>query len=268
MNTNKIKKLEYFTDIFKGTCELYNFSPIGLPILDGDTPIEHQIDLAIKDPDVSKTNKLYYEGPAFASGEHRELGALITGYTENYRIAELITLATKILYNADIYETTVIIDTKSKELVEALELVDLVVKEEKLEKDKLDTDLAFEIIAGDYTVARGGGENGTYYFYIDYRAIEDLIEHDYKNTLDVFISPKTNKVLEDTFVISTNLKDAGFKIETDYEMKVTNFANLDADFLIIIDEEGMAKYTVHLKDLKTKDEREIMIDNLIEELFI
>lgn len=268
MNTPKVKKLEHFTDIFKGTCELYNYRQVEFPVLDGASPRKSLMETASKVVDGKDPQKVYFEGVSFNDGEHREFGAIITGLESDYRIAELITLATKILYNADIYETTIILDTDRKKLAEMLDLVDLVVKEDKVSRTEYDKDIAFEIETGDYTVVHGGGKDGVYYFIIDYRAIEDLLSLDYKNMLDVYISPKTPEVLEDAFAISTNLKDAGFKIETDYEMKIKDFAGLNADFLITMDEADIAKYVVHLKDLKTKEEREVMIDNLIEELFI
>lgn len=269
MNTDKVKRLEYFIDIFKGTCELNNFHPIMMPIMDGAKPRSSHLDVVTKSIDSLKENKLYFNGPVVDAEEYIELGAVISGYgTNSYRVGELINLANKTLYNADIYETSILIDSKDKALLENLDMIDQVVKETEVQKNDADKDLAFEIIAEDRTVVRGGGSNGLYYFIINYSAVEDLLDYDYKNTLDVFISPKTAKVLDDAFVISTNLKDAGFKVEIDFEMSKCNVDSIPADFLITIDEEDIAKYTVKLKDLKTKEERDVMIDNLVEELFI
>lgn len=259
MNTFKIKKLEYFRDIFKGTCELNNYECTKIGVLEN-------LEALLKEATTEDIKKSYFYGYPKREESEMILGSIMLEPQNNHRICEFVNMANKILYNAGIYETTILVDTEDKEIIDMLDMLDLVATQEKVQSKKFDKDFAFEIQVGDSTAIFGGKLDKAYYFYIDYRALEDLIDYDEKDVLNVYMMPQTKNVLDDAIVIATNLKDAGFKVEIDYELSKIVPDAVDIDFLITLDENAIKEYKVNLKDLKTQEEREIMIDNLIEEL--
>lgn len=264
MNKNQIRKRDYFIDIFKGTCELNNYTPTGLSIK--ETLNKDLIERALTIMESAKSlEKMYFYSPIIEGDmETLKLGALINA-TDIYRVGELINLAIKILKNAGLYDAHVNIEGLKKELLENLETIDIDVRKIENFKNSKDQTTSFDIVLEDRTICRGGVSDKCAYFIMDYSGLEDLLDYEEKDTLDVFIEPQAKDVLDDAFAISTNLKDAGFKVETNFELS-EKLDDIDADFQIRFDSKDIEKYVVHLKDLKTKEEREIMIDNLVEEL--
>jgi len=259
---NKIKKHEYFLDIFKGTCELNNYNQVeGQMHYDGSLR-ENLIDTTLEE---LKTNneigKFYTYGLVFNEEEAFNGLTLISGTINTYRLSELINLNVKILYNAGL--DNAIIHTSNKEIIDNLEAIDLEVKEEEVKKEKYDGKEAFEIEIDGLVVAHGGYNDDFAYMTCYYDAVKDLIDHDENNSLDTYIMPKESECLDDAFVIATNLKDAGFRVDVDYELNKEEKA---ADFLITFDSKDISNYQVHFKDVKTNEEKEVMIDNIVEEL--
>ena len=114
-------------------------------------------------------------------------------------------------------------------------------------------------------------------FAIGYERLASIVKSldliDTSETLDVYIAPIDIKNISDALIIGTDLRDAGFKCEIDY--RDTNFKNkmstaskMNASFAVIIGEEELKDYSVILKDLKTKEEKKISINNLADELYI
>jgi histidyl-tRNA synthetase len=119
---------------------------------------------------------------------------------------------------------------------------------------------------GEDEVAHGGGSDDFAYIELDYNSIAKLVVTPIPEVaLDAFVKPTSKSVLDDTLLISSNLKDAGFKIEVDYDLdkKVEDY---DTNYIIEISETGIKNYKVKLIDAKTKEEKEVMIDDLVEEL--
>ncbi len=259
---NKIKNHEYFLDIYKGTCELNNYNQIEGKLNDNGTLRKTLIDSILEELKTSdETGKFYTYGVVFNVEETFNGLTLILGNINTYRLSELINLNVKILYNAGL--DNAIIHTSNKKIIENLETVDLEIKEETVQKEKYDEKEAFEIEVNDRVVAHGGYNDEFAYMTCYYDAIEDLIDHDENNSLDAYIMPKNEDVLNDAFVIATNLKDAGFRVDVDYEL---NKEELSADFLITFDSRDISNYKVHFKDVKTNEDKEVMIDNIVEEL--
>ncbi len=259
---NKIRKYEYFLDIFKGTCELNNYCEIKSSLKNNGSLRESLIDSSLEELKRSnETGKFYTFGTIFNPEETFNVTTLILGNSNIYRLCELINLNVKVLYNLGIDNAT--IHTSNKKIIENLETIDLEVKEKDVKKEKYDNIDAFEIEIDDRIIAHGGYNADLAYMTLSYDAIEDLIDHDENNILDAYIMPKDKDVLDDAFVIATNLKDAGFRVEVDYEL---SNQNPHADFLITFNSKDISNYQVHFKDLKTNEEKEVMIDNLVEEL--
>lgn len=91
--------------------------------------------------------------------------------------------------------------------------------------------------------------------------------------LETYVIPVTQNELSDALIVGTMLKDAGYKTEIDYrdvsvKSKFTMANRMGTDFIVIIGEEEIKKYSVRLKDAKTGEEKLVGINNLVEELDI
>ncbi len=259
---NKIKKHEYFLDIFKGTCELNNYNQVESQMKYEGSLRKNLVDSTLEELKTNnETGKFYTYGIVFNEEETFNGLTLMQGNINAYRLSELINLNVKILYNAGL--DNAIVHTSNKEIIDNLEAVDLETKEENVKKENYDKIDAFEIEVEGLVVAHGGYNEDFAYMTCYYDAIEDLIDYDENSSLDAYIMPKEKECLDDAFVIATNLKDAGFRVDVDYEL---NKQELAADFLITFDSKDISNYQVHFKDLKTNEEKEVMIDNIVEEL--
>ena len=145
-----------------------------------------------------------------------------------------------------------------------------------------------ERLAGASTICGGGRYNNLVKnlggpdlagvgFAVGYERLATIVKSldlvDLKDAIDVYIAPIDAKNISDALIIGTDLRDAGFKCEIDY--RDTNFKNkmstaskMNASFAVIIGEEELKDYSVVLKDLKTKEEKKISINNLADELYI
>ncbi len=238
---HSIRKMESFLDIFKGTCELNNFNP------------------CIKEPSEASNDKCYFGGLA-ADSKQIELKAFIKDKDNLYRKAEIINLAVKTLNNANIYDFSLNISSDDKDLCELIELVDIEFTSKK------DTSLSFDIVLDGKVLASYKETESFGILEFFYDNIEDAYSYDEVDVLDVYIAPKSLTVLPDAFAIATNLKDAGFKVEVNYEMEKKDITAEIADFLISFDEKDIGDYKVKMKDLKTNETHDVMIDNIVEEL--
>lgn len=258
----EMRKYEYILDVFKGTCELNNFEGIKAPAFDEDgCPCDDVICevLAIK-PETCK--KVYFYGPQMNEEETTLLGA-IADKISPYSGVEMINMAVKFLFNLDVTEVMVSIGGEDAKFVkENLEALDIPVE---VVKDK---DAIFKVLVDDKEIAFGGmiADDGVF-MEMDYKNIADVV--DYKNKalpLDVYVAPLAKEVLDDGFIIGSNLKDAGLKVEIDYSLKQVTKDDVDATFLVTFDKDDIANYQVKLVDMATKEIKTVGIDNLVEEL--
>lgn len=266
-------KLEYALDIFKGTCELNVFNKHYLPTYSDNEPRRSLIEVASKL--IEDKGKFYFFGPTYKNDETYSLGAIITSKNDLYSIIELINLSVKYLYNLGIEDVSVIFKEgpnkfkfkdELKEELDSLYIVCDFEEELDLIKDR-DDNLGFDISIDGEVVAHGGVSNKNIYVEFEYSKLEESFTYrSDENIYDAYILPKSEKVFTDALSIGVDLRDSGFKVEIDYDLKEVDIDNIKSQYLITLDETDIKKYRVHLVDLGTKEEKEIMIDNLIEEL--
>ena len=257
LNTSETKKMESFTDIFKGTCELNGFHIV---------KINGECDDEIGElRELDSKGKFYY----IEDEEGKITFRAITFNTGIYNLGEMVNMAVKVLYNADLTETTVMFDENSKsvfeEIFDDVEALDIPCGFESL-KGANKLSIRFEVRIDDKAVGGGYVCNGEYIeIYIDYDAVKENYryrEEEYE--IDAYITPKSKEVLSDAFIIASNLKDAGLRVEIDYSMGEAQLGN--SSFLIEMDEKSIGSYEVNLTDRKTHETKKVHIDNLVEEL--
>lgn len=272
LNAKETRKHTYIRDIFDGTCELNDYKEISISCINdhgevSENPIGESILQFPKDE-----NRCYLHAISFDKEEKEHFIALARNKDNYYIDTEIINMATKFLHNLDLYDLIVKIGgTKdNKDLLESLDALDIAAeKTDKKSIDSFDKEMFFDIFLDDHLLVHGGynSEKEISYFKIDYRSVETVMNYDARiQELDAFIVPKTKECVDDAFIIGTNLKDAGFKVVTNYTMEKFEEDSLHANFLITFDESSLKDYEVRLKDLKTKEEHTVKIDNLIEEL--
>lgn len=93
------------------------------------------------------------------------------------------------------------------------------------------------------------------------------------NKLEVYVASISNENASDAFIIGTNLKDCGFKVEIDYrdvslKNKLSNANKMGASYIVIIGPDEIKKFEVRLKDALTKEERLVSINDLADELYM
>ncbi len=261
------EKLDYIIDIYTGTMLLNNFIPMEMSIKTGSNLRSDFIKDAIKYLNsLNAKGKFYFYGPTFNEGEQLELCGLCLGKSNHFRKCELVNVAVKILYNLNLYDILVNVDDEA--LIDDLESISLPVGKTALKKTDYTDSFVFRVSMNDKILIEGGGsdEKETLYFIINCDNLLKMCDYNKKEELDAYIKPLEQDVLSDAFQIATDLKDSGLKLEVDYELNNFQEDEIEATFLITFDKKDIANYRVHLKDLKTKEEREVMIDNLIEEL--
>ena len=99
----------------------------------------------------------------------------------------------------------------------------------------------------------------------------DLVPN--SDTVDVYVAPIGENNTADALLIGTNLKDCGFKCEIDYrntnlKNKLATASKINSKYTVIIGDEEIKNYTVILKDMATKEEKTISINNLADELYV
>ncbi|MCI8497946.1 MAG: hypothetical protein HFG33_00895 [Bacilli bacterium] len=265
------KKLEYIIDIFKGTCELNNYENYYLSIMDGTNIRDSLYKVAKKE--LTDKGKYYFTGPYFDDEEKFGFGIFLKEKYNPYLFVECINLAMKFLYNLGIEGSKITLGKNAaskistEEVIDNLENLELPFeKDVEIESDEY-FDLSFSITVEGSPVIKGGLslENETIYAEIEYDDIEDLVEPKLTTYItDAYVLPKSEQVYSEALLIATDLRDSGFKVEVDYSLK--NDKQIDAQFLITFDEKDIQKFRVKLIDLKTKEEKEVAINNLIEEI--
>lgn len=258
---NNIQKYEYALDIFKGTCELNNYEQITFQY-------EEKLSKNML-PDTSNLNdKSYYHCLTFDKKPTYVFGAINKKEPTIYIVGEIINMASKVLYHLDVPDIKISLYTNgynTEELVSNLETLDLEV--ETHENNTKGETLSFEISSNDKLVVKGGIKENLTYFTINYSSLENVYDYtDERLPLDAYIFVEDKSVLDDAFIIGSNLKDAGFKVEVDYSLKKVTKDDINACFLITFDSKDIENYQVKLIDMATEELKKVMIDNLVEEL--
>lgn len=255
---DEMRKHEYMLDIFKGTCELYNYEPGYFKAFGGS--VSDDIEKIIQKEDWGNRN-VYFYGPVLDEEECAVFGGCRNN-DNPYALSEVVTLGVKILENVGLDDVRVQVDKKETgELISNLEALDIEVETEE------EVGGRFVIFQEDKPLIMGSTKDDKIYFYGNVSEVVNtqkiLTE---KMTIDAYISPMDEDTLDDAFVIGSNLRQAGFKIVIDYSMKQVTKDDVDAIFLVTFTKEDIAKYQVKLVDMDTKEIKTVMIDNLIEEL--
>lgn len=271
MNYNELEamKYEYILSIFEGTCQLNGYKSINVDTFNenGSSANDCKDECIRKCKD--KDAKYYFHLSTFDDREHKKFCVFNNNSQDIYTNSELINMAFKTLNNMDVYDVTLNIESKDecKDLLENLE--SLGVPSTRNSSNKGDDVIYFDITGNGDLIVHGelDKETSVGYYEIDYEVLSSFCE--YKNVyqeFDAFVYADDKDVLSDALIIATDLRDSGFKIETDYSLRKIDENKLEANFLIIVDKKGINNYEVLFKDLKTKETKQVKIDNLIEEL--
>lgn len=254
LKTDKTRKMESAIDIFKGTCELNAFEPVkiyrsGFIDEEANIPLKGKFYYILEDIDMC-----HMEAISFTHTTHE--------------LQEIINMGVKALYNMGIEDVKVVVDEQNREDTKYL-MSDLETLEIPAEYGSVNTmgdKAAFAIFVSGRHVASGGITLGEYtYLSIDYYALEEF--YNYKETgdvTDVIVCPKAKIVLSDAFIVATNLRDAGLKVEVDYSLGIDQLNS--STFLIEVDKKAMSKFRVKLIDRNTHEEQDIAINDLVEVL--
>jgi len=262
--TNLAKKQEFILDTFKGTCELNNYKLLKLDASDQMHRLKtSQIDDVHKISKEENIDKVYFYSPAIKEHETLELGCFST-QTDIYRNGEMINLAVKFLDNLGLEEITV--DIKGdEELIDNLESLDIVTtsSDEILEKEN-NTEYIIYVEDKIFITGSSNTKDKLSYFTVDF---DKLMEQDNylieDVALDAYIKPESDEVKSDAFIIASNLKDAGFKVEVDY---YNTKESIDSAYIITLNSNDIKNYVVKITDTKTNEMQEIDIDSIIEVL--
>ena len=89
--------------------------------------------------------------------------------------------------------------------------------------------------------------------------------------LDIFVAKVDEKNKDSAFKLLQTIRNAGLSADMDYsegslksQMRVAN--KLGVKYTVIVGEEELSKNMVVLRNMQTKEQKEIKIDNLINEL--
>ena len=87
----------------------------------------------------------------------------------------------------------------------------------------------------------------------------------------IYVASVAKEQKSDAFIIGLDLRDMLFKVHIDYrdialKKKITNADKIGANYMIIIGEDEIKNFSVILKDMLTKEETTVKINNLAEEL--
>ncbi len=195
---------------------------------------------------------------------------------ENYLSSESLDYFSELLDNLEALEIPYEID---KNLVRGLDYYDYAVFEFVTEDDRL---------AGASTICAGGRYNNLVKnldgpelngigFALGFERLKEIIKAlDIKineDKIDVYVASISNENASDAFLIGTNLKDCGFKVEIDYrdvslKNKLSNANKIGASYIVIIGPDEIKKFEVRLKDALTKEERLVSINDLADELYM
>lgn len=264
LSGDEMRKYEYVLDIFKGTCELNNFDPIYARAYNDGMANKDILKSVLND--IEKDEKVYFYGPVL-DGKECVIAGGICNKDNPYIFSEVINMCTKFLTNLGMEEISVDIEGEEDgDAISNLEALDISVDLKEKDSSR-DDETSFTVYAADEPVVYGGlREDGTIYFYSDIENLMGYVDNIHETQVDVYISPTSKEVLDDAFIIGSNLRDAGFKVEIDYSLKQVTKDVIDASFLVTFDREDIKKYQVKLVDMATKEVKTVKIDNLVEEL--
>ena len=100
---------------------------------------------------------------------------------------------------------------------------------------------------------------------------QQKIEWPAEKRLDIFVANIDKKNNDTAFRLLQKIRNAGFSADMDYsegslksQMRIAN--KIGARYTIIVGEEELSKNMVILRNMKTKEQKEVRIDNLINEL--
>lgn len=126
-------------------------------------------------------------------------------------------------------------------------------------------DVLFQVVS-DNNVIVSGYIKDECVLNIDFLNIVNSIDEKYikSNSVDISVVPESNNNNSDALIIATMVRDAGYKVEVNY----SNNSNIECSYMIKINSKTEKNYTVILKDMKTMEEKEVSINNLVEELDI
>jgi histidyl-tRNA synthetase len=89
--------------------------------------------------------------------------------------------------------------------------------------------------------------------------------------LDIFVAKVDEKNKDTVFRLLQKIRNAGLSADMDYsegslksQMRIAN--KIGARYTVIVGEEELSKNMVILRNMQTKEQKEIQIDNLINEL--
>ncbi len=275
MNIDTAKKREKLLDMFKGICELNSYRQI---IPQEKTPRKHILENILEN--IKEKGEYYLYGSTYNPSENCELAILLKERKNVYDIAELLNAAYKIYFFLNFEEIQVHIKNISKEgkltkdILEELDNLGIPATENNdIDIDKkYDIDIAYDITANGRKVAHGGMDADSGVAYIVLNSNESMDEIDIDKNLEssgIYIFPQSREVFSDCLLISSELKDCGFKTKTDYSLNKENIKSIDAlkyHTLISFDIDDIKKYSVKIKDLNTLEEHTTSLENIVEEL--
>jgi len=100
---------------------------------------------------------------------------------------------------------------------------------------------------------------------------QQKVEWPAEKRLDVFVAKVDEKNKDTAFRLLQKIRNAGLSADMDYsegslksQMRIAN--KIGARYTVIVGEEELSKNTVILRNMQTKEEKKVRIDNLIDEL--
>ena len=100
---------------------------------------------------------------------------------------------------------------------------------------------------------------------------QQKVEWPVEKRLDIFVAKIDEKNKDTVFRLLQKIRNAGLSADMDYsggslksQMRIAN--KIGARYTVIIGEEELSKNMVIIRNMQTKEQKEIKIDNLINEL--
>ena len=112
-------------------------------------------------------------------------------------------------------------------------------------------------------------------FAIGFERLNEIVKNIDKeaaiNDLEVYVAAP-EEMMDDAFIIGEMLRNSGFVVEIDYRNtklanKLATASKMNAKYAVMILEEEFKEYKCKLKDLETKEETVVPINDLIDELY-
>ena len=100
---------------------------------------------------------------------------------------------------------------------------------------------------------------------------QQKVEWPVEKRLDIFVAKVNEKNKDTAFRLLQKIRNFGLSADMDYsggslksQMRIAN--KIGARYTVIVGEEELSKNMVILRNMQTKEQKEIQIDNLIDEL--